>query len=38
MISGIRRRAAATDAAYHQLEIPFGEFRTEVNLPWAGPA
>jgi HSP20 family protein len=34
VISGQRRRVAATDCAYHQLEIPFGEFRTEVNLPW----
>jgi HSP20 family molecular chaperone IbpA len=35
VISGIRRRVAATDYAYHQMEISFGEFRTEVNLPWA---
>ncbi len=35
MISGIRRRAPAPDAAYHQLEVPYGEFRTEVELPWA---
>lgn len=34
VISGLRRRVGATDCAYHQLEIPFGEFHTEVNLPW----
>ena len=34
IISGIRKRATPTDASYHQLEIAFGEFRTEVNLPW----
>jgi HSP20 family protein len=34
VISGLRQRVAATDCAYHQLEIPFGEFRAEVNLPW----
>jgi HSP20 family protein len=34
-ISGSRERIASTDCAYHQLEIPFGEFRTEVSLPWA---
>lgn len=36
IISGVRQRMAAADAecAYHQLEIPFGEFRTEVSLPW----
>ena len=33
-ISGLRRRMTAEDCAYHQLEIPFGEFRTEVSLPW----
>jgi HSP20 family protein len=34
IISGLRRRMTAEDCAYHQLEIPFGEFRTEVSLPW----
>jgi HSP20 family protein len=33
-ISGVRQRAATPDCAYHQLEIRFGEFRTEVSLPW----
>lgn len=34
VISGTRQRVAGPDCAYHQLEIPFGEFRTEVSLPW----
>lgn len=34
IISGIRQRVNSADCAYHQLEIRFGEFRTEVNLPW----
>ncbi|WP_119071925.1 Hsp20/alpha crystallin family protein [Aggregatilinea lenta] len=35
VISGTRQRMnAGSDCAYHQLEIPFGEFRTEVTLPW----
>jgi HSP20 family protein len=33
-ISGLRRPVANPDCAYHQLEIPFGDFRTEVSLPW----
>ncbi|MBN1203236.1 MAG: Hsp20/alpha crystallin family protein [Anaerolineae bacterium] len=33
-ISGARRREVPSDCAYHQLEIRFGEFRTEVSLPW----
>jgi len=33
-ISGTRRRMTGPDCAYYQLEIPFGEFRTEVELPW----
>ena len=33
-ISGARERMTTPDCAYHQLEIPFGEFRTEVSLPW----
>ncbi len=35
IISGTRGRIASADCAYHQLEIPFGEFKTEVSLPWA---
>lgn len=34
IISGVRQRMTPSDCAYHQLEIPFGEFRTEVSLPW----
>ncbi|MBN1565050.1 MAG: Hsp20/alpha crystallin family protein [Anaerolineae bacterium] len=34
-ISGTRERFTSAECAYHQLEIPFGEFRTEVSLPWA---
>jgi len=34
VISGVRERVTRRDCAYHQLEIPFGEFRTEVNVPW----
>ncbi len=35
MISGVRARVTRQDCAYHQLEIPYGEFRTEVSLPWS---
>ncbi len=34
IISGVRERLTKRDCAYHQLEISFGEFRTEVNVPW----
>ncbi|MGQ9849580.1 MAG: Hsp20/alpha crystallin family protein [Aggregatilineaceae bacterium] len=34
IVSGVRQRHAARDCAFHQLEIPYGEFRTEVSLPW----
>ncbi len=34
IISGVRERHTARDCAFHQLEIPYGEFRTEVSLPW----
>jgi len=34
IISGTRKRTTPSDASYHQLEIAFGEFRTEVSLPW----
>ncbi len=34
IISGVRQRMTREDSAFHQLEIPFGEFRTEVSLPW----
>jgi HSP20 family protein len=35
IISGVRPRTTPPDSAYHQLEIPYGEFRTEVSLPWS---
>lgn len=34
VISGVRERLTVPDGAYHQLEIPFGEFRTEISVPW----
>ncbi len=33
-ISGTRAGTRRTGAAYHQLEIRYGEFRTDVALPW----
>ncbi len=35
MISGVRHRNARERMAYHQMEIRYGEFRTEVMLPWS---
>jgi HSP20 family molecular chaperone IbpA len=26
---------ARVRAAYHQLEVHYGEFRTDITLPWA---
>jgi HSP20 family protein len=34
MISGNRPRPLESPTAYHQLEVRYGEFRTEVTLPW----
>lgn len=34
IISGIRKRTTPPEASYHQLELAFGDFRTEVSLPW----
>jgi len=34
IIGGVRQRSTPPDASYHQLEIAYGEFRTEVTLPW----
>jgi HSP20 family protein len=34
-VRGTRPVRAQSCTAYHQLEIQQGEFRTEVNLPWA---
>lgn len=34
-ISGVRPPREPGHVAYHQLEIQYGEFRTDVALPWA---
>lgn len=34
LISGVRRRVSTERVAYHQMEVLYGEFRTEVTLPW----
>lgn len=34
-ISGVRPSREQEPAAYHQLEVRYGEFRTDVILPWA---
>jgi HSP20 family protein len=34
-VSGVREPEGRTCSAYHQLEVRFGEFRTDVVLPWA---
>ncbi len=33
-ISGVRPVSASPSSAYHQLEVHYGEFRTDVALPW----
>ena len=33
-ISGIRKRTMREQVAFHQMEVRYGEFRTEVILPW----
>jgi len=33
-ISGVRRRTVKERIAFHQMEVRYGEFRTEVTLPW----
>lgn len=33
-ISGVRTPAVHERMAYHQIEVRYGEFRTEVSLPW----
>ncbi len=35
MISGTRRRASYERVAFHQMEVRYGEFRTELSLPWS---
>jgi HSP20 family protein len=34
-ITGVRQRPGAEVTAFHQVEIGFGEFRIDLNLPWA---
>lgn len=34
-ISGVRLAKEQGHTAYHQLEVRYGEFRTDVTLPWA---
>ena len=34
MISGTRRKVINERVAFHQMEIRYGEFRTDVTLPW----
>ncbi len=34
IITGRRERPALQNAAYHQVEIGYGEFRVEIALPW----
>jgi HSP20 family molecular chaperone IbpA len=33
-ISGTRPAQERAQAAYHQLEVRYGEFRVDVSLPW----
>ena len=33
-ISGRRKKPEHHQAAYHQLEIGFGDFKVELDLPW----
>src|SRR5690606_23442157 len=34
-ISVVCKHTTLSESSYHQLEFAFGEFRTDVNLPWA---
>lgn len=34
IVTGVRERPVLQDAAYHRVEIGYGEFRIEVNLPF----
>ena len=34
MISGVRRKSINERVAFHQMEVRYGEFRTDVTLPW----
>jgi HSP20 family protein len=33
LISGVRAHSPTSPGAYHQLEVNFGEFRSEIELP-----
>lgn len=35
VITGSRPRSAHERVAFHQMEVRYGDFRTEVNLPWS---
>lgn len=35
IITGKRQRPGTEVAAFHQVEIDFGDFRIDLNLPWA---
>lgn len=35
IITGTRERPSPQNAAFHQVEIGYGEFRVEVYLPWS---
>ena len=35
VIAGTRERPALQNAAYHQVEIGYGEFRVEIALQWS---
>ena len=35
VIAGTRERPPLQNAAYHQVEIGYGEFRVEIGLSWA---
>ena len=34
MISGVRRKVIHERVAFHQMEVRYGEFRTDITLPW----
>ncbi|MFC1961070.1 Hsp20/alpha crystallin family protein [Chloroflexota bacterium] len=35
LVSGIRKHVAPSHVAYHQMEIQRGNFRIEIQIPWA---
>lgn len=34
-VSGTRTAPVETHSAYHQLEVRYGEFRTDIFVPWS---